>query len=58
MNAASLALIALVTWQLGRSALADPLAILLAAAALLALLVWRVNSTWLIAAGAVAGLMG
>lgn len=57
VNAASLALIALVTWQLGRSALADPLTILLAAAALLALLVWRLNSTWLIAAGAVAGLI-
>ena len=57
VNAASLALIAVVTWQLGRSALVDPVTISIATLALLALLLWRVNSTWLIAAGAVLGLL-
>jgi chromate transporter len=56
LNVASLALMAVVSWQLGRAALVDPVTVLLAAAAL-ALLLWRrVNSAWLVLAGALAGL--
>jgi chromate transporter len=57
VNAAALGLMAAVTWQLGQAALVDPLAVVLALAAALLLLRWRVNSTWLIAAGAVTGLL-
>jgi chromate transporter len=56
VNAASLALMAVVTWQLGRAAVRDwPTALLTASAVLL--LRYRVNSTWLIAGGALAGLL-
>lgn len=55
VNVASLALMAVVSWQLGRAALVDPLTVALAAAAALALLRYRVNSAWLVAAGAAAG---
>jgi chromate transporter len=55
LNVASLALMAAVTWQLGRAALIDlPTAAIALAAA--ALLFWReVNSAWLVLAGALAG---
>jgi chromate transporter len=53
--AASLALMAVVTWQLGRSALVDLPTVLLGALSALALLRYRVNSAWLILAGAVLG---
>lgn len=61
MNAAVVALIAIVCWRLGASALAphghpDALAIIVAAASLIALLVWNVNATWLIVAAAALGL--
>ncbi len=56
VNAASLGLMAAVTWQLGRDALVDPVTIGLALIAAVLLLRFRVNSTWLIAGGAVAGL--
>jgi chromate transporter len=52
---ASLALMALVSWQLGRAALVDPLTIGLALVSWIALVRYRVNSTWLILLGAVAG---
>jgi len=55
-NVASLALMAVVTWQLGRAALVDWLTITLAVAAAVWLLFYRVNSTWLILAGAALGL--
>lgn len=57
VNIASLALMITVTWQLGRASLVDPLTIGLALLA--AVLLWRfkVNSTWLILGGAVAGLL-
>jgi chromate transporter len=57
VNVASLALMALVTWQLGRAALIDPLTVGIAAMAALALLRFQVNSVWLIGAGAVAGVI-
>jgi chromate transporter len=50
------ALLAVVTWQLGRVALVDGLTISLAVASAVWLLFFRVNSTWLILAGAAIGL--
>jgi chromate transporter len=55
VNVASLGLMAAVTWQLGRASLTDPLTILIALASLVLLIRFKVNSTWLIAGGAVAG---
>ena len=55
INAASVGLMAAVTWQLGRAALIDRTTIALAAFSLLALTVVRINSAWLIAAGAMIG---
>ena len=54
VNVASLALMAVVTAQLGRASIVDPVTAGLALLAL-ALLYYRVNSTWLIAGGALFG---
>jgi chromate transporter len=56
VNVASLALMAAVTWHLGRSALIDPPTIALALLSAIALLRFRVSSTWLVGIGALAGL--
>jgi chromate transporter len=56
-NAASLALMAVVTWQLGRAAIVDWVAALLALVAGLLVFSTRVHSTWLIAGGAALGLV-
>ncbi len=56
VNVASLALMAVVTWQLAASALIDPLTLALCGGSLAALVLFRVNSTWLIATGAAVGL--
>ena len=56
VNVASLALIMVVTWQLGSIVVVDWLTISLAVAALIWLLFYRVNSTWLILGGAAVGL--
>ena len=56
VNAAALGLMAGVTWQLGRSALVDPLTVGLFAGSLLALWRIRLNSAGLITAGAAVGL--
>lgn len=53
--AASLGLMAAVTWQLARAAIVDLPAALIAVAAVVVLLRWRPNSTWLILGGAAAG---
>ena len=55
VNVASLALMAVVSWQLGRAALVDPLTIGVGLASLIALTRFRINSAWLIAAGALLG---
>lgn len=55
VNAAALALMAFVTWQLAQAALVDPLTIALAATAALLLLRWRVNSALLVLGGALTG---
>jgi chromate transporter len=57
VTVASLALMAAVTWQLGRAALVDWLTVTLALASLVALVRFKVNSTALIAAGAGIGLL-
>ena len=53
---ASLALMAVVTWHLGRAALCDVPTVALALASLALLIVWRVNSVWLVLGGAALGL--
>jgi len=55
VNVASVALLAVVAWQLGTAALVDGLTLTLAATALLALLRFKINSAWLILAGGVLG---
>jgi chromate transporter len=57
VNAAALALIAAVSLQLARAALVDPITIGIGIASLIALLWLRVNTTWLIAAGLMIGLI-
>jgi chromate transporter len=58
VNAASLGLMAAVTWTLGRSSIIDPLTVLVALASLILLLKFKINSTWLIIGGAVIGFFG
>jgi chromate transporter len=53
---ASLALMAVVTWELGRAAIHDALTGALAVAAVVLLLRYRVNSSWLVLGGAAVGL--
>ncbi len=57
VNAASLGLMAVVTWDLGRAALTDWLTVALALAALAAVLRYKVNSAWLVAVGGAVGLL-
>jgi chromate transporter len=57
VNAASLALMIVVTWQLGRSALIDWITIAIACSSAWALIRYRVNSVVLVIAGALAGLL-
>ena len=56
VNAASLSLMAAVTWQLGKTSLTDPLTIIVAGASLFLLVRYKINTTWLIIAGAIIGL--
>ena len=56
VNVASLALMAVVTWQLGRTALVDAVSVLLAAVSALLLLRFKTNSAWLVLGGAAVGL--
>jgi chromate transporter len=57
-NAASVALMATVTWELGRAAVVDWLTGALALVAAVVLLATRLNSAWLVAGGAAAGGLG
>jgi chromate transporter len=57
VNVGSLALMVYVTWQLGRTSLIDATTVVLAVFSAVALLRWRVNSVWLILAGAAVGLV-
>jgi chromate transporter len=54
---ASLALMGVVTWQLGRAALIDPLTIAIAVVSAILLFRWQVNAAWLILAAAIVGVM-
>jgi chromate transporter len=54
---ASLALMAVVTWHLGRAALTDPLALVFAGVAAFLLIRYRVNSVWLILAAGALGFL-
>jgi chromate transporter len=53
--AGSLALMAVVTWQLGKASIVDRTALVVFGLSLIALLRFRVNSAWLIAGAAVVG---
>jgi len=55
VNVASLALMVVVTWHLGRTAILDVPTILLTAVSTTLLFRWRVNSAWLVLGGAVIG---
>jgi chromate transporter len=57
VNVASLALMASVTWQLGRAALVDVWTVGLALASAVLLIRYRVNSAWLVLGGAAVGLL-
>ena len=56
VNVASLALMAVVTVQLARSALVGPTGVALAVASAVALMRFRVSASWLVLAGALVGL--
>ena len=58
VNAASLALMAVVAVQLARAAVPDALTLVLALANVVCLFGLRVNSTWLVLGGALVGLVG
>jgi chromate transporter len=57
VNVAALGLMAVVTWQLGRASIRDAASAALAILSAVLLLRFRVNSFWLIAIGAAAGLL-
>jgi chromate transporter len=57
VNVAALGLMAGVAWQLGRDAIVDPLTALLAVAAAILLIRFRVNSAWLVLAGGAIGIV-
>lgn len=57
VNASALALMAAVTWQLGRAAILDLYTAVLAGLAMLLLFRYRINSAWLVLGGAAAGLL-
>jgi len=57
VNVASLALMIVVTWQLGSAALVDPLTLALLIGAGFLLLRYKINSAWLVLGGAVVGVV-
>jgi chromate transporter len=57
VNAATVALMAFVTWQLARTAVVDVPTIAIAVISAIILLRYDINSAWLIGGGAVAGLL-
>jgi chromate transporter len=56
VNVASLALMAGVTWELGRATVVDPFAAVIVVVALVLLFRFKVNSVWLVVGGGAAGL--
>ncbi len=57
VNIASLGLMAAVTIQLGRTSFIDPMTIGIAVITVVLLIYFKINSTWLVAGGAAAGLL-
>jgi len=57
VNVAALGLMVAVTWQLGRAAIVDIPTALLATGGAVALVAFRVNSAWLVAGGAILGVV-
>jgi chromate transporter len=57
VNTASLALMAVVTWKLGKAALVDPATAILFLISVLMLIRFRLNSAWLVLGGALIGLL-
>jgi chromate transporter len=57
VNVSALGLMAAVTWQIGRASLVDPLTIVITLLSLVLLLRYKINSTWLIAVGALIGVL-
>ena len=57
VNVVSLALMAGVTWQLGRSAIFDPVSVLIAVVTLVLLFATKLNPAWLVIGGGVVGLI-
>ena len=57
VNVGSLALMAAVTWELGRASLVGAVSVLLTVVSLIALLRFRLNSAWLVLIGAITGLI-
>jgi chromate transporter len=55
VNAASLALMTVVLWQLARATFVDEGAIAIGVVSLVALVFWRINSAWLIIGAAAFG---
>ena len=56
-NVASLSLMAVVTWQIGRAALVDRLTVVLMIASLFLLTRYLLNSAWAVFGGAIIGLL-
>ena len=56
VNVVSLALMAGVTWQLGKSAIFDPVSILIVVTTLILLFATKINPAWLVVGGGVLGL--
>jgi chromate transporter len=57
INVASLALMAAVTWQLGKATIIDLTTVLLCLASAILLIRFRINSAWLVLGGAIIGLV-
>src|SRR5215207_7503727 len=57
VNVVSLALMAGVTWQLGRSAIFDPVSALIAVVTLVLLFATKINPAWLVIGGGIVGLV-
>ena len=57
VNVVSLALMAGVTWQLGKSAIFDPVSVLIAVVTLVLLFATKLNPAWLVIGGGVVGLI-
>jgi chromate transporter len=57
INAASMSLMVVVTWRLGRAALVDWTTVAMLVVSLILLIRFRINSAWLVPVGALLGLL-